>query len=75
MRLSAAGGWDWQAAVRPSVHLAGRSLGDLQRRLGVLSPGLGRLGVSPLGPDPHGPVLLGVLHHLGHRALRHPPDS
>src|SRR5512132_1974845 len=59
--------------VRPTVVLAGRSLGGLQRRLGVRGPGLGRPGASPLGHEHRGPVPLGVLHHLpghlGHRAL------
>ena len=62
--------------VRSTVVLAGRSVGGLQRRLGVLGPGLGRPGASPLGHDHRGPVPLGVLHHLpghlGQGALRRP---
>jgi hypothetical protein len=38
--------------VRPTVLLAGLSLGGLQRRLGVLGPGLGRPAASPLGRRP-----------------------
>ena len=66
------GGWP----IRPSVLQVGRSLGGLQRRLGLLGPGLGRSGASPLDRDHRGPVPLGVLHHLaghlGHGALRRP---
>jgi hypothetical protein len=72
--VAGTGGGGWP--IRPTVLQVGRSLGGLQRRLGLLSPGLGRPGARPLGRQHRGPAPLGVLHHLpghvGHGTLGRP---